>query len=249
VQEAVTALKSATAWAHRTEMLSRDPLSSYKRPKAPPSSAATSAWSPEESRAFLRSVENDRLRAAWWVLLGRGLRRGELLGLSWKDVDLRGGSLQIVTTRVVVGGEVVSSIPKTNAGRRSIPLDAHLVTVLKAHKARQAAEQLAAVGGTWEDSGFVFVDELGHPLRPETLSRAFTGLVTKAGLRTIRLHDLRHSCASLLLAGGEPVKVVSELLGHSHPMVTLGIYQHVLPTMGADAGERLTGLLTGSSES
>lgn len=243
-QEAVGTLKAATAWAHGAELLARDPLAGVKRPKAPSTSAATSAWSPEEAGAFLSSVKGDRLEAAWWLLLSRGLRRGELLGLRWQDVQR--DAIQIVRTRVVVGGEVVDSVPKTERGRRSVPLDDRLTGLLRAHKAHQGAEKLAA-GAAWEKSGLVFVDELGRPLRPEFISRRFTALNREAGLRSIRFHDLRHTAASMLLAAGEPVKVVSEMLGHASVLVTMSIYQHILPAMGAAAGERLSERLAGAA--
>ena len=125
-------------------------------------------------------------------------------------------------------------------------MDAHLVAERRSHWAQQAEERLAA-GEAWEDSGYVFVDKLGHPYRPETLSRQFTALSTNAGLRVIRLHDTRHTAASLMLAAGESPKVVAEILGHSSPTITMNVYQHLTPGMGEAAGKRLTSLLVGDS--
>jgi integrase len=118
------------------------------------------------------------------------------------------------------------------------------VAELKSHRARQATERLAA-GEAWEDTDYLFVDELGRPYRPETLSRQFTKLSSKAGLRSIRLHDTRHTAASLMLAAGDAPKVEAELLGHSSPTITVNVYQHLMPGMGEAAGSRLTGLLGG----
>jgi integrase len=244
IQLAVQCLKASTRWAFETGLVARDPLAGFKRPKAQDSMAATGAWSAEEAGAFLSSVADDRLRAAWWLLLGRGLRRGEVSGLKWQNVDLEAGTIRVVETRVVVAAKPTASTPKTSAGRRALSLDDRLVSELKAHWARQARERLAA-GEGWEDTDYLFVDELGHPYRPETISRKFKKLGADADLRPIRLHDTRHTAASLMLAAGEVPKVVAEMLGHSSPTITMNIYQHLMPGMGEAAGGRLTGLLAG----
>jgi integrase len=244
IQLAIQCLKASTRWAFETGLVSRDPLAGFKRPKAQASSAATGAWSADEASAFLASVSEHRLRAAWWLLLSRGLRRGEVSGLKWQNIDLEAGVVRVVETRVVVSAKPTASTPKTSAGRRAIPLDDRLVSELKSHRARQATERLTA-GEAWEDTDYLFVDELGRPYRPETLSRQFTKLSSKAGLRAIRLHDTRHTAASLMLAAGDAPKVVAELLGHSSPTITVNVYQHLLPGMGEAAGARLTGLLGG----
>ncbi len=171
-----------------------------------------------------------------------GLRRGELAGLRWSAIDLEAKTLRVIETRVVVESKAVASTPKTAAGRRSIPLDDHLVAELRFHRARQAEERLAA-GAAWEDTGYLFVDELGGPYRPETFSRMFTHLSAEAGLRRLRFHDGRHTAASLMLAAGESPKVVTEILGHTSPVITQVVYQHLMPGMGETAGARLTGLL------
>ena len=123
-------------------------------------------------------------------------------------VDLEAGTLRVVRTRVLVDGKAVESVPKTDAGRRTIPLDDTLVARLRSHRARQGTERLVA-GSAWSDDGFVFADQLGRPLYPDLLSERFAALTTVAGLRRIRLHDLRHTTASLLIAAGVPVKVVA----------------------------------------
>jgi integrase len=242
VQIAVQVLKAATRWATETGLVTRDPLVGYRRPRAQASMAATGAWTQGEAGRFLSSVADERLRAAWWLLLSRGPRRGELAGLRWSAVDLEAGTLRVIETRVVVAAKPTKSTPKTAAGRRSVPLDQRLVAEMKSHRARQSGERLAA-GESWEDTGFVFVDELGRPYRPELISRRFGKLAAAAGLRPIRLHDLRHTAASLMLAAGESPKVVAEILGHSSPVITQVVYQHLMPGMSESAGERLTDLL------
>lgn len=116
--------------------------------------------------------------------------------------------------------------------------------MLRAHRARLAEERLAA-GPAYEDEGYVLADELGRPYHPDTISDWFEDARRKAGLPRIRLHDTRHTAASLLLASGTPVKVVSDLLGHSSPTITLATYAHVLPGMAEEAGERLSALVLG----
>jgi integrase len=143
IQLAIQCLKASTRWAFETGLFARDPLAGFKRPKAQESAAATAAWTTEEASRFLSSVAGDRLRAAWWILRGRGLRRGEGAGLKW-NFDLETGVIRAVETRVVVSAKATASTPKTAAGRRAIPLDDRLVSELKSHKARQARERLAA---------------------------------------------------------------------------------------------------------
>ena len=243
-QLAIQVLKAASRWACDTGLVARDPLTGFKRPKAPASTTATASWSLDEAQRFLRAVGEDPLRAAWWLFLSRGLRRGEMAGLKWANVDLENGAIRIIETRVVVNSVATPSVPKTHAGQRSIPLDRQLITELRSHKARQAKARLAA-GSAWDETDYLFVDEVGRPYRPEMLSRNFTRLVARADLRRIRLHDTRHTAASLMLSQGVPAKVVAEILGHSSPTITLDIYQHVLPGMSESAGERLTNLLVG----
>ncbi len=189
-------------------------------------------------------MADDRLLAAWSLLLTRGLRRGELAGLRWDRVDLEAGSLQITRTRVLVDGQPVESTPKTDAGNRSILLDDHLVTRMRLHRKRQK-EEFLAVGLSWTNETHVFTDRLGEPLHPEYFSSRFETLTDKARLRRIRLHDLRHTAASLMLAAGESPKVVAEVLGHSSVLMVLSVYGHVMPGMSEAAGQRLSATLLG----
>ncbi len=201
-------------------------------------------WTADEARAFRAATRDDRLGFGWALLLARGLRRGELCGLRWEHVDLDGGALRVVETVVVVDGKAVASEPKTGAGRRSIPLDTQLVALLRAHKARQAHERLAA-GPAYEDGGYLVADESGKPYHPDTVSDWFDRACGKAKVPRIRLHDACYTAAPLMLAVGTPVRVVSEMLGHASPTITLSVYAHVLPGMAEEAGERLSALLLG----
>jgi integrase len=235
-------LKAACVWALENGLIGRNPLAGVHRPSA--KSKAMTAWSTEEARSFLAATQNDRLAVAWALVLARGLRRGEVCGLKWSAVDLEGGRLAITSTRVVVDGKAVDSEPKTAAGVRSIPLDASLVALLRRARTQQSAERLAS-GPAYSDNGYVIADELGAPYHPDIVSDRFEKLVVKAKLRRIRLHDCRHTAASLMLASGAPVKVVAELLGHSSPTITLSIYAHTLPGMAEQAGERLSASILG----
>jgi integrase len=180
------------------------------------------------------------------LLLIRGIRRGELCGLKWDAVDLEGGTIKILSTRVVVEGKAITSAPKTSAGKRPVPLDPSRVKLLKSRQTKQAAEKLAA-GEAYADGGYVLADELGVPYHPDTISDWFETAVKTAKLPRIRLHDTRHTAASLIttIASGVPTKVVSELLGHSSPTITLSIYAHVIPGMAEDAGAALSASLLG----
>jgi len=209
--------------------------------------ACGTIWSVEQARAFLAATKDDRLAFVWALVFNRGFRRGELCGLRWSNVNLNnGGAIQVKETWVTVGGKPQGSAPKTDAGRRSVPLDPSLVAILKTHKARQAAEKLAA-GAAYQDDGFLVSDELGCPLRPDSVSWWFQRAQASADLDLprLKLHDARHTAGSLMLAAGVPVKVVSDMLGHSSPTITLSIYAHVLPGMAAQAGAALSASLLG----
>ena len=241
-QLAVGCLKAACKWAADNEMLARSPIAGVQRPKV--ESKPVAPWTVEEARKLLAATSKKRLGFAWALLLTRGLRRGELCGLRWDDVDLDVGLARIARTRVVVDGVAIDSTPKTASGKRTIDLDAMLVTLLRRHKTLQGREKWAA-GDAYQDGGYLLADELGAPVHPDTLSGWLDDEIAAAGLRRIRLHDLRHTAASLMLANGEQVKVVSEMLGHSSVTITLDIYAHVMPGMAKKAGEALSASLLG----
>lgn len=241
VQITVQVLKAATRWALATGLLGRDPLAGYKRPRA--LSKTMEFWEAPEARKFLEHVREDRQAALWTLFLARGPRRGEVCGLQWPDVDLDGGTIRIRRTRVVVDGQVVESVPKTDRGRRTVSIDPMLTAVLRSYKAKLAAEKLAA-GPAYEDGGWLVCDELGRPLYPDTITDRFDTLVATSGLRRIRLHDCRHTAASLLLANGTPVHEVAAMLGHD-PAETLKTYSHVIPGHAQEAGAALSAALLG----
>jgi integrase len=238
-------LKAGTKYAVENELIGRDPLAGVRRPRS--EARVMQVWTPETSRAFMAATRGDRLFPAFALLLGRGLRRGEVAGLKWENLDLDGGSLRVAVTRVLMGnGRAVESGPKTKAGARTIDLDASLVAILRQHRRHQLEEQLKA-GEAWDGSGYVFTSELGQPYYPGYFSDAWERRIAALGLPPIRLHDARHSCFSAMLKDGTSVKVVQEMAGHSSPTVTLDTYAHVLPGMAKEAGARLSAQLFGSA--
>jgi integrase len=193
----------------------------------------------DEVRAVLDTAEKRRNAARWAVALGVGLRQSEALALRWTDLDLDAGHLSVNrTVHRVTGAGLTYAEPKSDRSRRRIALPAPLVEALRAHRAAQLAERLKA-GTSWEDNGLVFAQPNGRPIDKRTDWRVWRILLTAAGVRTVRLHDARHSAATTLLALGVPVRVVADMLGHSQTRVTSDTYQHVLPAMAQDAADRM----------
>jgi integrase len=199
-------------------------------------------WSSQQAQAFLGSAVADRLHAFYHLLLVTGLRRGEAIGLRWEDIDLAGRCLFVVQQISEVNGELVVGTPKTKRGVRLVPLDSHTVAMLTRHRDGQVLERVAW-GPAWNDQGLVFTREDGSPVRPGYATRHFKHLAAVAGLPVIRLHDLRHTNASLALQAGVDLKVVSERLGHSQLAVTADLYTHVHLGLGQDAADRIASTL------
>jgi integrase len=205
-------------------------------------------WSPEQTRAFLAAVANDRLFAAWLLAATTGMRRGELLGLRWADIDLDAGVVRIAQARVRAGNRVVAGEPKTARGRRTIALDPATVAALRQHRMRQTEERLAA-GPHYADSGLAFTMPGGTPIHPNRFSLWFRRHAGAAGLPAIRLHDMRHSYATAGLAAGVPPKVMSERLGHATVAFTLDTYTSALPALDKSAADVVAGLILGTDVS
>jgi integrase len=196
----------------------------------------------EEARALLLAAEGTRLYALWAVALAVGLRRGEALGLRWKDVDLDRGELRVSQTLQRVDGRLQFVPPKSERSRRRVPLPPVTMAALKRYHlqaANEAANRARSVG----PDDLVFTSSTGTPLEPRNANRVFTDLLKTAGLRPTRFHDLRHTCASLLLAQGVSPRVVMETLGHSAIAVTMNTYGHVMPLAQREAADRMNELL------
>ena len=215
-------------------------LASPPRPGRP----ELQVWTAQQLRAFLAAVESDRLYALWLLAASTGMRRGELLGLQWLDVDLSRARVAVRRSLVTVGHEVVVSEPKTAKGRRSVAIDSTTVAGLRAWRKHQAAERLAW-GPAWTDSGLVFTREDGLPLHPREVTRAFSRRVLAAGVPIIRLQDLRHTHATLALAAGVHPKVVQERLGHANIAITLDTYSHAVPALEEEAAHTVAALVFG----
>ncbi len=190
-----------------------------------------------EARTFLDAARKagDRFEALYVLAITTGLRRGELLGLRWDDADLDRGTLRVGRALVREGGRHVLGETKTRRGRRRVNLTSRTVAALKAHRKSQL-EKRVRLAGLYEDHGLIFTSENGTPLNPGNLvKRSFKPLLKRAGLPEIRFHDLRHTCATLLLGRGVHPKIVQELLGHATIAMTLDTYSHYLPSMGDQA--------------
>nr|WP_018086887.1 site-specific integrase [Desulfurispora thermophila] len=207
-----------------------------------------SPLSAEEVRLYLEAAKEDRLYAAFLLEVSTGLRRGELLALTWDCIDLMGGTLVVKRTlarvRIADTGKSVLlfSEPKTESGKRSIPLLPEVVQELKKHRARQAQEKLF-FGQEYQDQNLVFATPLGTPIEPRNFHRKHSQVLRKAGLRHVRLHDLRHTFATILLQEGENPENLRDLLGHTKTSTTLDLYCHSTLEGKKKAVSKLQGVL------
>jgi integrase len=214
----------------------------------------------EQARAVLRAAEGERLYALYVLALCLGLRRGELLGLRWEDVDfvsctacdgegdedcetckgtgVERATLEVVQTVQRIRGELRFVPPKTEDSTRTVPLPLICIVALCEHMIRQADEQ-ATAGEDWRDHGLIFPSVLGTPMEPDNLRRSWGRIRTKAGLIEVRFHDTRHTCVSLLLDLGVPPHIVRDIVGHSDIEVTMTIYAHTALTEKQQAINKL----------
>ena len=235
VRNAHVVLRKALADGERLGVVQRNVAAAARPPTFSRPEFAT--WSSDDLREFLAAIHDERVRPAIVVLATTGMRRGEVLGLRWPDVDLDARQVAIVQTLTAVNGQPVIGPTKTTRSRRTVYLDSYTVDVLRAHRTRQREERLAA-GPAWDSStDLVFRDEIGRPLHPDWFSREFARLVAVSGAAPIRLHDLRHSFATLALKAGVHPKIVSERLGHATVGITLDLYSHVTPAIARDAAD------------
>ncbi|MCX4679928.1 site-specific integrase [Streptomyces sp. NBC_01433] len=218
-------LKSALEHAVREDDLPRNVARNVKTPAPRP--RRFKPFTASEARQFLHAASSDRLHALYELALRTGLRKGELLGLHWEDLDLDSGTASIHRSlqRTHTGGLTILHT-KTRASERRIVLPTECINSLKTHHERQQEEREAA-GTGWPDNGLVFTTPTGRPLDSSNLTRRFRRLLHRAQLRSIRFHDLRHSTATLLLEQGIDLVVIKELLGHAHIGVTADVYAHV----------------------
>jgi integrase len=190
--------------------------------------------SPKEAEKFIEFIKGDRLEALFSVALAMGMRQGEALGLKWEDVDFESRTLRVRRALQSVKGGLELSELKSKNSRRDSPLVDSIISALKAHRTRQREEKMV-LGKSWQEQGFVFASKVGTPLYPRNVVRKFHSLLKDAKLNRYRFHDLRHSCASLLLAQGVPLKPVSDILGHSQISITADFYAHIFDEQKREA--------------
>jgi integrase len=200
--------------------------------------------SSEQARSFLDAVQGDRLEALYTVAIALGLRQGEILGLRWIDVDFDAGTITVARALQRVGGRLMFVPPKSARSLRTVSMPTTLVAALRAHRARQLQERLAA-GPDWNPDDLVFTSSTGTPLDSRNVTRRFQAALERAGLPRMRFHDARHTCATLLLAQGVQPRVVMETLGHSQISLTMNTYAHVIPELQREAADRMEAVLAG----
>ncbi|HWL38001.1 MAG TPA: tyrosine-type recombinase/integrase [Frankiaceae bacterium] len=238
-------LRAALNKAVRTRYLVFNPALAVELPEVP--RPKITVWTAEETIDFLDYLDGDaelgrkpeRLRALYHLALVTGMRRGEVLGQRWEeDVDLDALLTTVAEQRVRTRDGVIVGAPKTKAGERPVTFDAGTGAVLAQHRAEQDAER-AAWGAAWTDTGLVFTNEDGTALSPDFVSRRFQALCRKAGVPVIRLHDLRHTSATLGLLAGVSIKAISARVGHSSSWFTADRYVHVDHAVARDAADRI----------
>jgi integrase len=233
------ALQQAVKW----DMIGRNVCDATDPPRV--MQRPVMAWTVAEARQFLEVATTDRWSAIWITALTTGMRRGELLGMRWRDIDFERGVLNVQQCLVAVAGERYFEPPKTAKGRRVVALSSETVAALREHRARQNVRRLA-LGPAWRDGDLVFTVDNGGPIWPDDVSHRFAALVEKAGVPCIRLHGTRHTHATLLLRKGVHLKIVSERLGHSGIQMTADVYSHVTPDMQRDAARAIDTALFGT---
>lgn len=245
-------LRKALADAVRKDTLARNvaDLADVPRPRdaRPPEMAW---WTPLELRRFLDLTATELLGPLFRVAAMTGMRRGEVCGLRWRDIDLDTARLTVRQQLIVVrspgaeNGGLRFSEPKTSHGRRSIDLDPETVAVLKTRKRRQA-EQRLLMGGEWQDRhDLVFTEEDGRPLDPESMAQVFNRRVARSKLRRIRFHDLRHSHVAHLIAARESPLLIAKRLGHHSAAFSLDKYGHLFEQAGSQAASAVAAMVDG----
>lgn len=226
------ALKRAVRW----RLVARNPAEDVDPPR--PQRKEIAILSREETATLLKAINHTRLYIPVLLAVTTGMRRGEVLGLRWRDVDLEDGALSVAQVLEQTSDGLSFQPPKTARSRRLITLPALTVNALRSHKARQAQERLK-LGLGRDDDGLVVCRSDGQPVQPRSLTHEFTRQVKRAGGRRVRFHDLRHTHISHLLQNGVHPKVASERAGHASVSITLDVYSHVMPGMQEEAASRI----------
>lgn len=235
-------LRQALNVAMRWGMVGRNVAALANAPKA--AAIRRRILLPTEARRFVEALGEDRLAAVFLIALTVGLRQGEILGLSWEDVDLENGALRVRRALSRAGGVSRLVEPKTERSVRTVVIGPSLVAALRSARVRQREDRLLA-GSRWVDGDLLFTTSIGTPLDGSSVTKRLHGILSEHELPQITFHDLRHSCASLMLAQGIAPRVVMETLGHSDIRLTMNLYTHVIPELQRDAADRMEKLLGG----
>jgi integrase len=237
VQKIHVVLHKALSQAVKWSLVPRNVTEAATAPR--PSPKEMRPLSAEEVRKLLGAASDDRLEALWVLAVHTGMRQGELLALKWTDVDLETGKVSVRRTLTRESGHYTLGEPKTKKCRRTVKLTGSATDALRSHLGRQM-EEIDRLGDLYGDQGLVFTTASGAPLNPSNIrNRNLRRLTSKAGVPGIRFHDLRHTCATLLLSKNVHPKIVQEMLGHATVAITLDTYSHVLPGMGDQAAAAL----------
>ncbi|MFQ6198919.1 tyrosine-type recombinase/integrase [Streptomyces sp. NPDC000405] len=238
-KEAHRVLRTALTAACRDELVGRNVAALVEPPKVV--SREASPWSLDETLSFLQEARKDPLYAAFVLGIAMGLRRGEVLGLRWSDVDLDRREIRVRQQLQRIKGELYEDTTKSGKAR-PVPLPLICIAALRWHRmCQRAASERSGVPFT--ASSHVFATRTGRPVEPRNLSRSFARITDAAGLRRIRLHDTRHGCATLLVAAGVAPRVVMEILGHSQISITMDVYTHVTSDTQREAISHMDRLL------
>ncbi len=231
-------VRAALDLAVRRELVGRNVAADehLRLPRA--GNAVARTWTGSELARFLDTARSHRLYPALHLAAHTGMRRGEIAGLKWCDLDTSTQRVAIRRTLQCVGGQPVEFGVKTRTSRRSVELDHGTVDLLRRWRRRLIRDGLPHGADDW-----MFANTAGRYLNPQSLSQLFDRIVARTNVPRVRFHDLRHTHASLLIAAGEDVKVVSERLGHAHPAFTIHTYQHLLPGMSAAAADRFATMI------
>ncbi len=245
VQYLHTTIHKALKDAERKRLVNRNVAAAADPPRQRQAgSQEMKTWTVEEVRTFLTEMTDHRIGTAYILAVTTGMRRGEILGVRWSDIDFVTRRLSVRQTITLVNYTVTIGTPKTSRGRRSIALDPATVAALQAHRERQM-EETASLGAGYTDHGLVFAKVDGFPLNPDYFSQVFDRTVARLPITRIRLHDLRHTHATLGLAAGIPPKVMSDRLGHATVAFTQDVYMHAIPQLERDAADQMANLIFG----
>jgi integrase len=234
--------------AERKRLISHNVAQAADPPKVRPmGEVEQQTWTAEQVRFFLEGSRQHPLHVAFVLAATTGMRRGEVLGLRWRDVDLTAPQLVVRQTLLAINYKLSFGSPKTARGRRALMLDAATAAVLHRHREDQWVRR-ATIGASYRDHDLVIARVDGEPYHPDYVTQAFERVLLRLGLPRIRFHDLRHTHATLGLAAGVPAKIMSDRLGHATVAFTQDIYMHAIPAMKTEAADRIAGLIFGPAE-